>query len=138
MAVLSAGVIVVRKEQDWHFLLLRAYQYWDFPKGMVEKGEDPLQGACREVEEETTICDLSFHWGQEFRETPPYGSKQKIARYYLGQTQQKDIILPITEELGRPEHDEYRWCLQADCEHLLSERVKPIFQWAISLLQTPP
>ena len=34
---LSAGVVVVRETSDgWRFLLLRAFNHWDFPKGMVE------------------------------------------------------------------------------------------------------
>ncbi len=52
--ILSAGVVVVRQFDDgWRVLLLRAYNYWDFPKGIVEPGEDPLTTARREVREET-------------------------------------------------------------------------------------
>ncbi|NIR58308.1 MAG: NUDIX hydrolase, partial [Gammaproteobacteria bacterium] len=33
---LSAGVVVVRTDRDGpRYLLLRAYRYWDFPKGEV-------------------------------------------------------------------------------------------------------
>src|SRR5262245_26457123 len=50
---LSAGVIVVRQaDSGWLFLMLRAYRNWDFPKGLVESGEDPLAAARREVTEE--------------------------------------------------------------------------------------
>ena len=49
---LSAGVVIARKEDGgWLYLLLRAYNYWDFPKGKVAPGENPLQAACRETEE---------------------------------------------------------------------------------------
>ena len=55
-ARLSAGIIVVRHiDAKPNFLLLRAYEYWDFPKGIVEPGEQPLEAALREVEEETTL-----------------------------------------------------------------------------------
>ena len=55
---LSAGVIVARHEGDsWRYLLLRVYSYWDFPKGIVEPDEDPIQAARREVEEETVDKD---------------------------------------------------------------------------------
>jgi bis(5'-nucleosidyl)-tetraphosphatase len=87
---LSAGVIVVRRVQgqgDWHYLLLRAYNYWDFPKGIVETGEEPLGAARREVEEETGLTELNFRWGHGFSETEPYG-KGKTARYYVAETQQ--------------------------------------------------
>ena len=50
----SAGVVVVRRVgDDWRFLLLRAFNHWDFPKGMVEAGEQPIEAAVREVREET-------------------------------------------------------------------------------------
>ena len=67
---LSSGVVIIRYINDVpHFLLLRAYQYWDFPKGIVEDGETPFDGALREVEEETTLTDLSFRWGSDYFET---------------------------------------------------------------------
>ncbi len=60
---LSAGVVVVRHtDSGWRFLMLRAYRNWDFPKGSVESGEDPLHAARREVTEETLIRDLQFLW----------------------------------------------------------------------------
>ena len=81
---ISAGVVILRRlEDEWHCLLLRAYQYWDFPKGLVEEGEDELAAAKREVEEETTLVALDFCWGHGFYQTPPYGKFRKIARYYI-------------------------------------------------------
>ena len=83
---LSAGVVVVRETADgWRFLLLRAFKHWDFPKGMVEAGEEPLAAAIREVKEETLITDLEFAWGEEFSQTGPY-SRGKVARYYVAKT----------------------------------------------------
>ena len=77
---------MVRRDCDqWRVLLLRAYNYWDCPKGVVEPGEEPLATARREVREETGIEKLDFRWGEEFTETPPY-SKNKVARYYLAET----------------------------------------------------
>src|SRR5207302_6652648 len=65
MPRLSAGVVVVRRAAaECLFLLLRAYRNWDFPKGVVEPGEDPLAAARREVREETLIEDLQFNWGE--------------------------------------------------------------------------
>ncbi len=59
--ILSSGVVVVHWKQDhYHYLLLRAYNYWDFPKGVVEVDESPLEAAIREVEEETTLTDCAF------------------------------------------------------------------------------
>jgi len=66
--ILSAGVVVVRRvDGEWRVLLLRAYNYWDCPKGLVEAGEDPRASARREVREETGIGELSFRWGDSAR-----------------------------------------------------------------------
>ena len=132
--ILSAGVVVVRREEDvWHYLLLRAYNYWDFSKGIVEVGEDPREAACREVEEETGLKDLVFSWGHDYQETPPYG-QGKVARYYVAETRQDTIILPINPELGRPEHHEYRWVSYQKARGLLVPRVARILDWAHAII----
>jgi len=129
-AILSAGVIIVRYfDAGWRYLFLRVYNYWDFPKGEVEAGEDTLTAAVREVKEETTLENLSFRWGYEFRETPPYRAG-KVARYYLAESRRGDVALPISEELGRSEHDEFRWLGYEDARELLTERVRRILDWA--------
>jgi len=47
--VYSAGIIPVRLHTAGpRFLLLRSYRYWDFPKGEIDAGEDPLEAALRE------------------------------------------------------------------------------------------
>jgi bis(5'-nucleosidyl)-tetraphosphatase len=132
--VLSAGVVVVRREGDvLKYLLLRAYTYWDFPKGIVEDGEDSLESAHREVEEETGLTALNFRWGYGFSETEPYG-KGKIARYYVAETTQREIVLPVSPELGHPEHHEYRWVSYEEARKLLVPRVTRILDWAHVLI----
>ena len=103
----SAGVVVVRRfDGAPRSLLLRCYGYWDFPKGEVEPGEEPLQTARREVTEETGLKDLDFRWAEVFIETPPYAGG-KVARYYLAEYRAGEVILPINPELGHSEHHEY-------------------------------
>lgn len=127
---LSAGVVVVRESAEgWRFLLLRAFNHWDFPKGMVEAGEEPLAAAIREVREESLIEDLEFAWGQDHIETGPY-SRGKVARYYLARTRTIAVTLPVIAELGRPEHNEYRWVDGDLAQKLISPRIEPVLQWA--------
>jgi len=131
---LSAGVVVVRRgSADWLFLMLRAYRNWDFPKGMVEPGEDPLAAARREVREETLIEDLAFDWGEVYRETGPYGNR-KIARYYLAATRTESVALPVNPELGRPEHNEWRWMGREAALSVASPRLQPVVRWAIEMV----
>jgi bis(5'-nucleosidyl)-tetraphosphatase len=127
---LSAGVVVVRRDGDqWRVLLLRAYNYWDCPKGVVEPGEEPLATARREVLEETGIEDLDFRWGEEFTETPPY-SKNKVARYYLAETPEAAVKLPVSEGLGRPEHHEFGWLTFDMAASLAVPRIVAVLDWA--------
>ncbi len=127
----SAGVVVVRRANgEWRLLVLRAYHDWDFPKGTIEPGEAPLAAAIRETAEEAGLTDLRFRWGELFRETAPYGHPSKIARYYLAETGQSDIVLPISPELGRPEHHEWRWVDFEQAQQLLPKRLQPVLDWA--------
>jgi bis(5'-nucleosidyl)-tetraphosphatase len=128
--ILSAGVVVVRQtELGWRVLLLRVYNYWDCPKGVVEAGEEPLETARREVREETGITDLDFRWGEDFTETPPY-SKGKVARYYLAETRTADAKLPVNPQLGRAEHHEWRWFSWEEAEQRVVDRLWNVLRWA--------
>ncbi|NIR31240.1 MAG: NUDIX domain-containing protein [Gammaproteobacteria bacterium] len=134
--VLSAGVVVVRWfDEEPRYLLLRAYRYWDFPKGEVARGEDPIRTAVREVEEETTLSDLAFRWGSAYRETPPYRGG-KVARYYVAESPRGEVHLPVSPELARPEHHEFRWLAYRAARERLAERVRPILDWAHALVQS--
>ena len=131
---LSAGVVPVRiVTGEPRYLLLRAYRYWDFPKGEVRAGEDPLSAARRETAEETGLEDLWFPWGYRFYETPPYGHN-KIARYYLAQVPHGEVRLEVNPELGRPEHHEFRWLRYDDAVGRLVPRVRSVLDWAAALV----
>ena len=134
---LSAGVVVVRETPDgWRFLLLRAFSHWDFPKGMVERDEDPRSAAVREVHEESLIGDLEFLWGHASTVTGPY-SRGKVAEYFIASTTTEAVSLPVSEELGRPEHSEYRWVDYDEAIRLVSPRVRPVVQWAAQVMNLP-
>jgi len=133
---LSCGVVVARRTDDgWLALMLRAFHHWDFPKGIREAGEEPIDAAKREVHEETGVDDLSFEWGDRFFETGPY-SRGKIARYFIASTQEKEVEMGLSPETGEPEHHEWRWVSFDEAYDLGSPRVKQIVQWARQIIGT--
>jgi 8-oxo-dGTP pyrophosphatase MutT (NUDIX family) len=126
---LAAGMVIVRRRDGaWRWLMLRAYRNWDFPKGEVEPGEDPLAAAHREVAEETSLVSLVMSWGDDYRETAPY--RGKVARYYLAEAPNGEVALPVSAELGRPEHHEFRWMDREQAQALAPARLQPIVAWA--------
>ena len=127
----SYGIVPVAIDANGEhvFLILRAFKNWDFPKGGPDDGEQPIQTAIREFTEETGIPNIDLKWGDTFKETEIY-SKSKVAAYFLGSTTQQEITLPINPELGKPEHDEYRWTTKSEAAQLLPNRLLPILVWA--------
>jgi len=126
----SAGVVVVNVAAPAvQYLLLRAYRNWDFPKGLVEPGEQPLHAALREVREETTLENLAFDWGTGFMDTGPY-NKGKISRYYIARSDETQVHLPINPELGFPEHQEARWLGFDTALSMVAPRLVPVMHWA--------
>lgn len=127
---LSAGIVLIDGElPPFRYLLLRAYRYWDFPKGGVEPNESPLDAAQREVREETGISSLEFRWGEVFVETEPYAGG-KIARYYIAVSPSTFVSLGLNPLLGRAEHQEYRWVSYDEGQKLLGPRVRKVLDWA--------
>ncbi|WP_408098064.1 bis(5'-nucleosyl)-tetraphosphatase [Peredibacter sp. HCB2-198] len=132
---LSAGIVPIRKKKsEWEFLILRAFSYWDFPKGTVEAEENAQVAAVRELEEETGISRVDFKWGNKFIETEPYG-KGKVARYYVALVKEDFEIQflpnPVT---GIIEHHEYRWLSYEEARPLLVPRVQRVLDWAQKLI----
>src|SRR5256885_2192745 len=97
----SAGVVVFRTDRGTggrSYLLLDYGRYWDFPKGHVEKGEDDLAAAGRELAEETGIEDVTFD--PDFRHEMSYffrdkkkGLIKKTVVFFLGHTDARKIKL---------------------------------------------
>ncbi len=111
----SAGAIIFRKEKGKIFYLLLHYpgashransDYWDFPKGHLEKGETLEDAAKREIEEETGLKKIKFVDG--FKETIKYFFKWqgknvlKFVTFFLAETKEKKVTISF-------EHIGYQW-----------------------------
>lgn len=133
-ATLSCGIILARTTDDGVVtLLLRAFHHWDFPKGLLEDGEQPLEAALRELQEETGIKAVEFDWGDRFIESGPY-SRGKTARYYLASTAEEAVEMGISPDTGEPEHHEWRWVSFDEAHDLSSPRVRDIVRWARQII----
>ena len=91
---LSCGIVVARQtDGGWLTLMLRAYHHWDFPKGIREDNEEPLDAAKREVKEETSVEDLSataipevhsFSCTEVTGSRAAYPSQDEVSMMYTG------------------------------------------------------
>lgn len=131
----SAGVVIVKNtdkdKNKIEILLMRNMDYWDFPKGKIEKNESKIQAAIREVKEETTIEDLNFKWSKAYYSTYPYGINKKIVHYFVAETKKEKIKLEKNPETGIIEHDEFRWVSITEAEKILNKRVNKVLKWAL-------
>lgn len=76
---------------------------WDIPGGTLEVGEDPTQGAIREIKEETNlnINELSlFDYTHNIDEKK---NKQFIRLLFITKYNGQDIKINVSE------HNEYKW-----------------------------
>ena len=110
----SAGAVIFRKNNKEIKYLLLHYpsstkaprDYWNFPKGRIEKGEKIEDTVKREVQEETGLKDIKFVEG--FKEWIKYFYKLKgknifkIVIFLLVKTKEKRI------KISR-EHIGFKW-----------------------------
>ena len=137
----SAGAVIFKKEGNKIYYLFLHYpstshrapkNYWDFPKGHVEKGEKELETVKREVEEETGLKDIKFIEG--FKEWIKYFFKYKgktvfkIVTFYLVETKNEKVKIS-------GEHIGYQWLpYNQAIEQLTFKNAKEILKKANAFL----
>jgi 8-oxo-dGTP pyrophosphatase MutT (NUDIX family) len=138
----SAGAVIFRKEKGITKYLLLHYpsnakapkNYWDLPKGHIEKGEKEIDTAKREVKEETGLEDIKFVGN--FREYIKYFFKFKektvfkIVTFYLAETKTKKIKIS-------GEHVGFKWLpFEEALEKLTFKNAREILKKADNFLKT--
>jgi len=66
-------------------------------------------------------------------DTGPY-NKGKIARYYIARSKERQILLPVSPELGKPEHQEARWVSVDGALEMVTARLQPVVRWSYSII----
>jgi 8-oxo-dGTP pyrophosphatase MutT (NUDIX family) len=103
----SAGFVIFRSagKSAREYLLLDYGRHWDFAKGHVEKGEDDLTTALRELREETGIVGVRVVRGFQHEVTYFFKDRRKgLVRkrvvFFLGETATApcDILLSHEHE----------------------------------------
>ena len=139
----SAGAVIFRKEDDKPLFLLLRYpsithrsdkEYWDFPKGHIEKGEKPEEAAERETKEETGL--KNFEVIPDFKETIKYFFRWegknilKFVTFYLIKTDEKEVKIS-------GEHIGFEWLsYEKAMERLNHKNAKKILQKANNFLNS--
>ncbi|SRR6266481_2271125 len=78
-------------------------EYWDIPGGTLEDGEDPSQGAIREIKEETglSISDVKLFFQKSNVDTQK--NKQFIILIFHANSSETNIVV------NPEEHDAHVW-----------------------------
>jgi 8-oxo-dGTP pyrophosphatase MutT (NUDIX family) len=116
----SAGGVVFRMDagQPLYLLIRDSYQNWGFPKGHIERGEQPDEAAQREVCEETGLAGLAIR-----------GAIDTIDWFFRfrGQLIHKScqfFLMESAEATTSPQHNEgitaCRWIAFEEAESLVS------------------
>ncbi len=124
---ISAGIIIYRQTTEGIRFLLTYHggRNWNFPKGKLD-GESNFKAALREVQEETGISESNLRFRHHFKVQDRFVFTRagerifKIVTYYLAETKQSAITLPVKNdgEKGEP-HDGYGWFAYRDALRML-------------------
>lgn len=132
----SAGIILFKNTPDGRkYLVLHSSgsgssrpDFWDFPKGILDKGETALEAAGREAKEEAGVEDLGLTTG--FKETARYFTRRegkpvpKFVAMFLAEVKNDKIKLSW-------EHDKYEWLSYGEAyERISLQQMKEILEKA--------
>jgi len=134
------GIIVFDGER---FLLLHRklnWVGWEFPKGGIEKNEDPQKTLARELLEETGIKKFSLT--SKIDEVEYQDNKRKkstfIVNYLVHVSSNSKVKINNAHIIDKEvvlEHDDFKWCFPKDAIKLLTHKnQKDSMKKAIKLL----
>ena len=101
----TAGIIL--RDPVAGVVLCKDAEKWGIPKGKVELGEEPIDAACRETLEETSI--LISKNGSHINGPLKLKAKKKNSRggnFYIYGCNMKMAVVPVNSL----EHEKVNWC----------------------------
>ena len=116
---------VVKNEKD-EYLLIKRFGIWDLPKGKVEKGEETLEAAIREVCEETGLVNVAIFYDLPSTYHIYYQNKRwflKKTYWYFMETQDNISLVPQVKEAIT----DAVWMKKNDAYNALSNSYKSLF-----------
>jgi len=126
MREISAGIIIYKKTKEGlRFLILyHGHNYWNFPKGKIEKEEKSFEAALREVKEETGLSRNDLRFNEYFKTYEKFvfwrrlKNKNvkvfKIVIFYLAESKKSQIKIS-------KEHQGYGWFSYKEALKILSK-----------------
>ena len=121
----GAGIIIVKYFDDTPMILgLMDDDAYDLPKGSMEPGENILQTALRETEEESGITLINFAWGLK------YIALDSLT-LFIALTDEEPVIRP-NPETNKFEHSHAKW-LHFD-EQVFKPALQPAVSWASDVI----
>jgi 8-oxo-dGTP pyrophosphatase MutT (NUDIX family) len=129
----AAGGLVFNDHTECLFIFRR--RHWDLPKGKLEKGESPKEGAYREVIEECGFVhlDISHFLITTYHTYTEKGKRiLKPTHWYLMQSNDalEELVPQLAEDIL-----ELKWASEADTKELFKKTfpmIPELYQKAIS------
>lgn len=117
----AAGFIVIRPSLDEVLVLIKD-DIGDLPKGHIDEGEEPLETALRECQEEAQvqIKNESILKGRVF--------DYKKMRFFVAVQNGNPFVLP-NPETGILEHDFAYWATWKEAHAIMPTWLKPVIQY---------
>lgn len=124
----SYGIVPLRQlDSQWMVYLVKLWAgHWGFPKGHPEKGEDPIQAATRELEEETRLKVKKLLTTESYSEHYIFTSRgEKISK----RVSYFPALVEGTAELQQDEVADGKWVLLNEAhDHVTFSEAKAILE----------